>query len=161
MSHPCSTARYQKIVFAQKKSTNLMTDIIPSNNPVVLFDGLCNLCSSSVQFIIRHDPANRFRFASLQSNFGQEILKKFNLSPTVLNSLILFQNNTVYTRSTAALRVAKQLSGAWKLLGAFLITPTFIRDGVYNIISRNRYNWFGKKSSCWLPSESLKSRFIS
>jgi predicted DCC family thiol-disulfide oxidoreductase YuxK len=138
-----------------------MTTNLPANNPIILFDGLCNLCSSSVQFIIRNDPANRFRFASLQSGFGQQILKKFNLSPTVLNSLILFQNDTVFTRSTAALKVAKQLSGGWKILSAFLLLPTFIRDAVYDLVSRHRYNWFGKKTSCWLPSESLKSRFIS
>lgn len=138
-----------------------MTNDISSTNPIVLFDGLCNLCSSSVQFIITHDPKNRFRFASLQSDFGQKILHENHLSATDLNSFILYENGKIYTRSTGALKVAKQLSGPWKLLSGFLILPPFLRDGIYNLVSRNRYKWFGKKSSCWLPSKSLNSRFIS
>lgn len=138
-----------------------MTDHIPSDNPIVLFDGLCNLCSSSVQFIIKHDPANRFRFASLQSDVGQRILQQHSLSPAVLNSLILYQQGTIYTRSTAALRVVKQLSGGWQMLGIFLLLPAFIRDALYDLVSRNRYKWFGKKTACWLPSPSLANRFIS
>ena len=131
------------------------------DNPVILFDGVCNLCSSTVQFVIKHDPKALFRFASLQSPFGQQLLAENKLSTSDLNSFILYQHGKIYTKSTGALMVAKQLNGPWKLLSSFLVLPSFIRDGVYNVISRNRYKWFGQKTSCWLPSKSLQSRFIS
>jgi predicted DCC family thiol-disulfide oxidoreductase YuxK len=131
------------------------------SHPVILFDGLCNLCSGSVQFVIQHDPHSHFRFASLQSDFGQQLLATHHLPATALNSFLLLRNDTIYQRSTAALLVAGQLSGAWKLLKFFLFVPRFLRDGVYNIISSNRYKWFGKKTNCWLPSPHLKRLFIS
>lgn len=129
-------------------------------HPVILFDGICNLCSSSVQYVITHDPKRVFRFASLQSGFAQQILASQNLSPDTYNSFILFKNNTIYTRSTAALLVAKELTGLVKFLYAFIILPRFIRDAVYNIIAKNRYKWFGKKNECWLPTPELKNLFL-
>ena len=136
------------------------TASIPAH-PVILFDGLCNLCSGSVQFVIKHDPRGKFRFASLQSAFGQQVLVQHQLNSTHLQSFILLRDGHIYQRSTAALMVAGQLSGLWKLLKIFLIIPPFLRDGVYNIISRNRYKWFGQKTACWLPSPHLKRLFIS
>lgn len=128
--------------------------------PIILFDGVCNLCSSSVQFVIRRDPQHHFRFASLQSNTGKQILEQFNLSTSDLSSFILLENGKIYTRSTGALKVAKQLSKGWTLLYGFIIIPAFIRDAVYQFIAKNRYKWFGKKTACWVPTKELEQLFL-
>jgi predicted DCC family thiol-disulfide oxidoreductase YuxK len=130
-------------------------------SPIILFDGVCNLCNTSVQFVIEHDPTAIFRFASLQSDAGQAILAKNALNTEGLNSVILVENNVVYDRSTAALRIAKRLSGGVQLLAVFLIVPRFIRDFVYKIVAKNRYRWFGKQEVCWLPTKELKARFLT
>jgi predicted DCC family thiol-disulfide oxidoreductase YuxK len=132
-----------------------------SKNPLILFDGVCNLCNSSVQYVIKHDPHRLFRFASLQSAFGQKILSDYDLPLNEYNSFILFNDNKIYTRSTAALLVSKKLKGFIKSLYIFIIVPKFIRDAMYNIIAKNRYKWFGKKQVCWLPSPELKSLFLN
>ncbi len=129
-------------------------------NPVVLFDGVCNLCSGAVQFIIKHDPKNQFRFASLQSRFGQAIMQQFGLPVNDLNSFILLENNKIYTKSTGALRVSKRLNRLWPALYALIIVPKFIRDAVYSYIAKHRYKWFGKKEACWIPTPALKARFL-
>lgn len=129
------------------------------DGPVILFDGVCNLCSGAVQFIIRRDTAARYRFASLQSVAAKSLLKDFNISEE-LKTFILIENNQVYKRSTAALRVARHLTGAWPLLYGFIIIPAFMRDAVYDWIGRNRYRWFGKKEECMIPSPSIQSRFL-
>lgn len=126
---------------------------------IVLFDGVCNLCSDSVQWIIRHDPDEKFVFASIQSKTGSDLIKKYNL-PSNVDSVLLFQNNKAYTESSAALHIASQLKGAWKLLSVFLLVPPFIRNLVYRFIAKNRYKWFGKKTECWLPTPELRRRFI-
>ncbi len=131
------------------------------SNPVIIFDGVCNLCNSSVQFIIRNDAKRHFRFASLQSNFGQSILKQFNLPTNELDSFILLDKGKITVKSTGALQVAKKLSGAWPLLYIFIIVPAFMRDAVYEFIGRNRYKWFGKKEACWLPTPEIKALFLS
>lgn len=128
-------------------------------HPVILFDGVCNLCTASVQFVIKHDKRRLFRFASLQSSFGEKILKENNLPADTFNSFILFENDEIFLRSTAALMVAKQLNGIVKWLYTFIIFPKFIRDAVYNLIANNRYKWFGKKETCWLPTPELKELF--
>jgi predicted DCC family thiol-disulfide oxidoreductase YuxK len=130
-------------------------------NPVIFFDGFCNLCNSSVQFVIERDPKNIFRFASLQSDYAQEKIVPFHISPEDLDSFILLENDKVYQRSTAALRVALKLTGLWPLLYVFIIVPPFIRNAVYNYIGKNRYKWFGKQESCWVPTPELKSKFYS
>ncbi|MFC4232412.1 thiol-disulfide oxidoreductase DCC family protein [Parasediminibacterium paludis] len=137
-----------------------MTALQDIKQPVILFDGVCNLCNSAVQYVIKHDPNNHFLFASLQSQFGQQVLAANQLSNTNFNSFILLQNGIIYQRSTAALIATKQLSGAIRLLYWCIIVPSFIRDGVYNIIAKNRYKWFGKKDTCWLPSPELKNKFL-
>lgn len=131
-----------------------------TGNKIILFDGECNLCSSSVQFVLRRDKKNQFRFGSLQGNFGQEKLKQFHLSADSFNSFILLEDDKIYTRSTGALRMLKYLGGAWGLLYVLIIVPKFIRDAVYNFIARNRYKWFGKKEACWLPRPEWKSKFL-
>lgn len=130
-----------------------------TNNPIVLFDGVCNLCNSTVLWIIKHDPKRQFRFASLQGDYGQQILKQFHLPPDALNSFILLKDNQIYTKSTGALKVAKALNGLWSMLYIFIIIPAFIRNSVYDLIAKNRYHWFGKKESCAFPSPALKDLF--
>lgn len=130
------------------------------NQPILLFDGVCNLCNSSVQFIIRNDPERKFLFASLQSDKGQEILKELGLNTEVFNSLVLIENGKHYTQSTGALKVARHLNGLWKYLYIFIIIPSPIRDLLYNFVAHNRYRFFGKKDQCMLPNPDLKSRFI-
>jgi predicted DCC family thiol-disulfide oxidoreductase YuxK len=129
-------------------------------HPVILFDGVCNLCSSSVQYVIKHDPAHIFRFASLQSPFAAKILSLYNTPSNTYDSFILFANNKIYTRSTAALLVVRKLKGFIKLLYAFVIVPRFIRDAIYKMIAKNRYKWFGKKTECWLPTNELQNLFL-
>lgn len=131
------------------------------DQPIVLFDGVCNLCNGAVQFIIRHDKKNIFMFASLQSEVGRKILEQYNFSLDEFNSFILIENNKAYTRSTGALRVAKKLNGLWPLLYGFIIIPKFIRDSIYNWVAGNRYKWFGKKDACMIPTPELKTKFLS
>ena len=127
---------------------------------VVLFDGVCNLCSSSVQFILKRDKKNQFLFGSLQGEAGQRYLQKFNLPANSLNSFLLVEGDKLFSKSTGALRMLKHLGGAWSILYAFIIVPKFIRDAVYTLIANNRYKWFGKQESCWLPTPALKGRFL-
>ena len=129
-------------------------------NKIVLFDGVCNLCNNSVQFIIKHDKKKQFRFASLQGNYGQAFLKKYNLPADNFNSFILLEDNKIYTHSTGALRMLKHLGSGWRLFYGLIILPKFIRDGVYNRVARNRYKWFGKKDECMIPTPELKARFL-
>lgn len=131
-----------------------------NSQKIILFDGVCNLCNSTVQKVIENDDKNQFKFASLQSEFGQKFLEKNNLSTEEFNSIILVDGEKFYTRSDAALRIGKELKGIYKLSGVFFIFPKFIRDSVYDWISRNRYKWFGKQESCWLPTPELKQKFI-
>ena len=127
---------------------------------VILFDGVCNLCSGVVQFIIKHDSKKQFRFASLQSKFGEDVMKHFGLPIDQFNSFILLENGKIYTRSTGALKVAKKLNGLYPLLYAFIVVPRFIRDAIYNLVAGKRYKWFGKKEACWIPTPELKNLFI-
>ncbi|HET6768223.1 MAG TPA: thiol-disulfide oxidoreductase DCC family protein [Chitinophagaceae bacterium] len=130
-----------------------------NDKPVILFDGVCNLCSGSVQFILKRDKEKKFLFASLQSGYGQTLLKQSGLPIDTFNSFILSENGQIFTRSTAALKMFSQLKG-WGWVKIFWIVPRFIRDAVYNLFARNRYNWFGKKEECWVPTPDLKSRFL-
>ena len=131
-----------------------------NDKSLILFDGVCNLCDSSVQFILLRDKKDRFRFASLQSDYGQNILKQHNLPTEKFNSLALIENGKLYQRSTGALRIARWLKGAWPMLFAFIIVPPFIRNFVYDFIARNRYRWFGKKESCMMPRPEWKQKFL-
>jgi predicted DCC family thiol-disulfide oxidoreductase YuxK len=128
--------------------------------PIILFDGVCNLCNSSVLFIIHRDPKAKFRFTSLQSDYGKNLLNRFGLSDSELNSVLLIKQDKLFQRSNAALEIARHLTGAWPLLYGFKIIPVFFRDWIYNWIASNRYKWFGKKDSCMIPTPELKSRFV-
>lgn len=131
-----------------------------NEEPILLFDGICNLCSSSVQFVLKRNRKGNVRFASLQSDFGKETLKKSNLPHTYLNSLVLIENGKTYVKSDAALRLAKHLDGFWKMGSVFLLIPKFIRNPFYDWIARNRYAWFGKKKTCWIPEQKWNDRFL-
>jgi len=131
-----------------------------SGKKIVLFDGVCNLCSKSVQFILKRDKKNQFLFGSLQGAYGQEMLKKYQLPANEFNSFMLIEGDKLYTKSSGALRMLKHLGGWWRLLYVFIIVPKFIRDGIYNWISKNRYKWYGKMNECWLPKPEWKARFL-
>jgi len=131
-----------------------------TKNPVILFDGVCNLCNSSVQFIIKRDPRSIFRFASIQSEAGRELLSANGEDPDTLDSVILVKDNRVYKRSAAALEIARKLSGGWPLFYVFRIIPSAVLDIFYNIIARNRYSWFGRKDQCMIPDPKLSLRFL-
>ena len=111
---------------------------------IILFDGDCNFCDSSVQFIIKRDPAAHFLFTSLQSEKGMELTKQYAI-PDNVDSLVLIEKGKAYTKSSAALRIAKKLDGMWHLLYLFILVPRKIRDSVYDYVAANRYKWFGKK----------------
>lgn len=133
---------------------------LDSSSPIILFDGVCNLCNSSVNFIIDHDPKQQFRFASLQSEVAQNILSQFKNTSHGLDSVVLWENDRIYFKSTAALKIAARLSGMWPLMNVFWIVPTVIRDNAYDFIAKNRYKWFGRQDACRMPSPELKNRFL-
>lgn len=135
------------------------------HDAVILFDGVCNLCNSSINFIIDRDRAGRFKFAALQTPEAAPYVTRCNRKAAdesdLLQSILLVEKGTCYAKSTAALRIARRLDGAWPLLYGFIIIPGFARDYVYDWIARNRYKWFGKQDACRLPTPELRQRFLS
>ncbi|MET0392273.1 MAG: thiol-disulfide oxidoreductase DCC family protein [Chitinophagaceae bacterium] len=129
-------------------------------SPVILFDGVCNLCNNTVQFILKRDKKKQFLFGSLQGKAGQQLLRQFNLPTADFNSFVLAEGDRFYTRSTAVLRMLKRLGGGWSLLYGFIVVPKFIRDGIYNWVARNRYKWYGRRDECMIPTPELKARFL-
>ncbi|MEX0997601.1 MAG: thiol-disulfide oxidoreductase DCC family protein [Flavobacteriaceae bacterium] len=130
------------------------------NKKIILFDGVCNLCNGSVVFIIKRDEKDVFRFAAIQSEEGQELIQKHKIDTSKVDSILLLDGENFYAKSTAALKIAKHLSGGYPLLYGFMILPRFFRNWVYEIIARNRYKWFGKKESCMIPTPELKAKFL-
>jgi predicted DCC family thiol-disulfide oxidoreductase YuxK len=128
--------------------------------PLILFDGVCNLCNSSIQYIIKYDKHNKFKFASLQSDAAKDILLQFNQNNSDLNSIILIVGDEIYKKSSAILRLLKILGGLHSILYIFMIVPKPIRNWVYDYVAKNRYKWYGKKESCMIPTKELKSKFI-
>lgn len=131
---------------------------IPDN--LVLFDGVCNLCTASVQFIIRHDRKAIFRFASLQSEIGKTICRSQGLDPTEVQTFLVISRGKALVRSDAAIEVAVGFGGAWRLLRVFRLVPRVARDWIYSTIARNRYRWFGRTDACMIPSPEVKDRFL-
>ncbi len=131
-----------------------------TGGPILLFDGVCNLCNSSVDFIVRHDPQGVVKFASLQSRTGRRLLGMAGMPTDYDASLVLVEEDRFSTSSDAALRVARYLSAPWSWAGVFRIVPRAIRDAVYRWVSRNRYNWFGKRDTCRIPTPEERERFI-
>jgi predicted DCC family thiol-disulfide oxidoreductase YuxK len=126
---------------------------------IILFDGICNLCNSGVQFIIKRDLKCHFKFASLQSETGQMLLNKYGVSNKI-DSIIVIENEKVYIKSSAALHISRYLDGYWRYLTILKVLPPFIRDFLYDILAKNRYKWFGKKDNCMLPTLEMKKRFL-
>jgi predicted DCC family thiol-disulfide oxidoreductase YuxK len=133
---------------------------VKENGPILLFDGVCNLCSSSVQFVLKRNKKGNIRFASLQSEFGQKALKDSQLPSDYINSLVLLADGKTYVKSDAALHLSKHLNGFWKVGSVFLVVPRFIRNAVYDLIAKYRYSWFGKMDVCWIPKPEWKDRFL-
>lgn len=134
--------------------------ILGESSPIILFDGLCNFCSSIVFFTIKRDKNSVFKFAPLQSNAGRYLLKRFNLPTENHNSFVLVEQNRFFIKSNAVLRVAKRLGGIWSLLYVFMLVPNPIRDFIYDIMAKNRYRWFGRKEECLVPTPDIKNRFL-
>lgn len=129
-----------------------------NKQPIIFFDGVCNLCNGAINFIIDRDKTAYFRFAPLQSKEAAKCIPTSVRENT--DSIILLDSGKIYSKSTAALKVAKDLDGLWKTFYVLIIFPKFIRDFVYDFIARNRYNWFGKRETCRLPTEDIKNRFL-
>ncbi|MDP4221476.1 MAG: thiol-disulfide oxidoreductase DCC family protein [Bacteroidota bacterium] len=130
------------------------------SNAIVLFDGICNFCNSTVNFIIDHDPKKYFLFAPLQSEKAQDLLGKYDLGQEANDTFVLIEDGKAYLRSTAVLRIARNLSGIWRLANFLLVVPRFLRDPIYRIFSNSRYRLFGKREHCMIPSEEEKARFL-
>lgn len=136
-------------------------DIIPKHKKLILFDGVCNLCNASVLYVIKRDKKNQFMFAPLQSNIGQQIIKKYNIDTSKIDSILLYTpENKLFYKSTAALKIALHLGFPINLLSVFLILPAFMGNWCYDFIAKNRYKWFGKKDQCMIPTPELKSKFL-
>lgn len=139
-----------------------MTEKLPENKKIILFDGVCNLCNNAINFIIERDKKDIFRFASLQSELGRKLTAERGIDvDEAMNSMVLIEPGVAYyQRSTAALEIAKDLSGGYSLLGNLSYLPEVFRDGIYNLIAGNRYKWFGKKDACMIPTPELKAKFL-
>lgn len=131
-----------------------------NEQPVILFDGICNFCNGAVNFVIKRDRKARIHFAPLQSATGRKLLEQYNLPVDDMQSFIFIEHGKAYDRSTAALRVCRYLKGLWPLCYGAIIVPRFIRDGIYKWIARNRYKWFGQKQECMVPTPDVKARFL-
>ena len=127
---------------------------------IIFFDGVCNLCNWSVQFIIKHDKKSIFSFASLQSDFAKKRLAHANGQDIIYSSVVYCYNDLILTRSDAILKIIEGLNGYWRFLSVLKVVPKSWRDGVYDVIANNRYRWFGKRHKCMLPSAEISSRFL-
>jgi len=130
-------------------------------HPVLLFDGVCNLCHGAVRFVLDRDRAARFRFAPLQSDVGRALLGRHGLDPDALDTMVLVDAAGAHVRSTGMLRVARALGAPWSWLYPLVALPRRLRDAVYDWIARNRYRWFGKKDACPLPDPAWRDRFLA
>lgn len=128
---------------------------------IILFDGVCNFCNGSVNFIIDRDPQAYFKFAPLQSEVGEKLLKENGIDKIETDSVVLIEDGKVYTRTTAALRIAKRLSGYWSWFYGFIVVPSFFRDVFYRLFAKYRYKMFGKQEACMLPTPEVRARFLA
>ena len=134
---------------------------LPKDKKIILFDGVCNLCNTAVQFIIKHDKKDVFRFVALQSELGKEILNHIRADPKSLDSIILYQPGfAYYYKSEAAIEIAKNLGGLFYFANLFSILPTSFNNYIYDYIAKNRYKWYGKKDSCMIPTKELQAKFL-
>lgn len=138
-----------------------MKTIIPKDKQLILFDGVCNLCNDSVLKVMKYDKENKFIFAALQSEAGQEILNQLKIDTRKIDSIVLYEPGvSYYVKSEAALAIMNNFGGFWKLTQIFTVLPTTFNNWVYDFIAKNRYKWFGKKESCMIPTPELKAKFL-
>lgn len=130
-------------------------------HPIILFDGVCNFCNATINFIIKHDKKRIFRYAALQSQAGQQLLKQYDLPTKGFDSFVLIDKGKAYKKTTAALHLYPKLGGAWHLVKALWVLPPFARNFGYDIIASNRYRWWGKKETCMIPSAEVRPLFLS
>ena len=144
-------------------SPSISADSEPSmaESPVVLFDGVCNLCNGAVSFLMDRDPERRLRFAALQSEAGARLLRQFTIAADPLETLILVEGGRTYLRSTAVLRALRHVRGPWRIVSWLLAIPRGLRDPVYAFVARNRYRWFGTRKSCRVPTPADRERFLT
>ena len=128
--------------------------------PVILFDGVCNFCNSTINFVIKKNKKQNLFFTPLQSETGQKLLQQYNLPLNDMESFVFIENEKAHTQSTAALKVCRYLKGLWPMCYGFIIVPKFIRDGIYSWIAKNRYKWFGVRRECMIPTPDVKERFL-
>lgn len=134
---------------------------LPKNKKIILFDGVCNLCDTTVQFIIKHDKNDIFRFVALQSDLGEKIIKHIGLDRSKTDSIILYQpGQAYYYKADAAFKIANELGSIYSLISVFSILPKWLTNKVYDYIARNRYKWYGKKDECMLPTQAMKAKFL-
>ena len=133
-----------------------------SDKKIILFDGICNLCNGAIQFVIKRDTKDTFRYATIQSNIGQKLLTERNIDSAKIDSIILIEPSVAYyIKSDAALKIGRSFGGGYALLSIFSWIPRVLRDGVYDLIAKNRYRWFGKKATCMIPTPELQSKFLT
>lgn len=128
---------------------------------IIFFDGVCNLCNASIDFIMKRDQSNHFLVGALQDDFSKKVLSNYQVKENYLDSLVLLEEGKIFYKSTAALRIARNLSGLWPIFYPLIIIPKWLRDPVYDWIGRNRYRWFGKKNTCRLPTPEERAKFLS
>ena len=131
-----------------------------TDQPIIIFDGVCNLCEYSVNFIVKNDRQGKFTFVSAQSEIGENLQRLHGVDTLQDGTVVLLKGDHVYAKSDAVMEIAKELDGFWRFLHVFKFLPKSVRDFMYVIISKNRYRWFGKKDECLLPDEHLKKRFL-
>ena len=131
-----------------------------NQQPIILFDGVCNFCNNAVNFVIKRNAKANILFTPMQSIAGQKLLQQYNLPVDDMQSFVFIDEGEVYKRSTAALKVCRHLRGLWPLCYGFMVVPKFIRDGIYNWIAKNRYKWFGIRQACMIPTAEVKARFL-
>lgn len=128
---------------------------------IILFDGVCNLCNSAIQFIIKRDHKDVFRYAALQSELGQQLTKERGIDTQLVDSMILIEPGVAYfVKSDAALEISKEFGGLWSILQVFSWLPSALRNPIYDFVARNRYKWFGKKDQCMIPTPELQAKFL-
>ena len=134
---------------------------LPKNKKIILFDGVCNLCDATVQFIIKHDKKDVFRFVALQSDLGQEIIDYIGIDTSKTDSIILYEPGRAYFyKSEATIKIAAEIGGIYSILRLFSILPAGLSNGVYDFVARNRYKWYGKKAECMIPTPEMKAKFL-
>jgi predicted DCC family thiol-disulfide oxidoreductase YuxK len=151
-------ALFQSVYFTNKLS-NFAVSILASNY-IILFDGVCNFCNYWVNFILKHNDKKHLQFASLQSEYAQELLRQHGFDPSQLTSVVFIKDGKLYSQSSAVAKVCKELNWPWKIFYGIIIIPKFIRDFCYNFIAKRRYKWFGKKEVCMVPTAETKGRFL-